>query len=312
MGTKHSNQSPLGSDFSEDPDDIDQPGAEDEGDVNRSALNDAKMWQHLPRLIIAVRTKWHGYRLDPNHDRIDALRDEVQLLVYWLSRQIVKSSRVSYVDTGPRGGESGNLRRTAKMGTFGGAQTTDLQHELWTNVLDSKTVTDLVSAAKDDIVTYLIRILIHKKIDRYRKYQTRKKYDGELAEDVATAMRRSKRPKNDATGRDADHTPAADLLLRPEDASMAAARCAEAYQCLEQFSEFLEQEKLNPKLESVAWAVWMSRPLSAKTRGEDTSENQKITDSALARDLGMPKKTFDLYKSKAAMLVKRFRGQTGW
>lgn len=250
------------------------------------------MRQHLPDLILAVKRSWSDYHLSPDHDQINAMRGEVQLLVYWLARRVAMMSHVQFRDEAGR-------QKQAGMGGIGGIQVTELQHDLYGDVLGKRSVTELVEGAQTDFVAFLTRILVNAKISRYRRVRT----EGEiivLGEDMLS---------ND--DEDSRNECIEDILSGPDYAYKSAQFCAEAIQCLEQFEAFIEEEKLHPKLELVAWELWLSAPLSGKDQG-DTSDNKANQDAALAKKLGMPKKTFDRYKPQAKGLVTRFREKTGW
>lgn len=51
---------------------------------------DAQMLAALPQLKEAVKQGWQHYRLDPQHAHINAMREEVKLLAYWLARYVAR------------------------------------------------------------------------------------------------------------------------------------------------------------------------------------------------------------------------------
>jgi hypothetical protein len=248
------------------------------------------MWCHLPKLMAAVKNHWRDYRLDPCHDRINTMRDEVELLLVWLARRVAKGAVVKFA------AETG-AKQQARFAAFDGMGTTDLQGQLYHDVLDKKTVTQLVEGANGDLVAYLTTILSNAKINAYRKYETRVTYVV-LTQDLLAS-------EDDAHG----HEALEDAVASPDFFSADASRVAEALQCLEQFSKFIEAENLNEKAETVAWALWMAEPLS---NDGDTKENKANTDIALAKEIGIPKSTFDRYKQMSKILVERFRQENGW
>ena len=251
----------------------------------------AQMWHYLPKLIAAVKAGWEGYRNDPSHTRIDAMREEVELLLYWLARRVAQSHTVHHQD--------GDASRQMRVGAFGGHSHTELQHQIYEEVRGGKTITQLVEGAQDNFVNYLTVILSNRKTSLYRKNRTHDKYISP-ADDLLAAQ-----PGEES------HERAEDILLRPDQAGLSAQQCAEGLQCLEQFAAFIAAEKLKPQLEQVAWAMWMAAPLGRKDEG-DISQNTLNTDRALAEEIGMNPKTFERYKPMARMLVKRFREKTGW
>ena len=253
---------------------------------NEQLSLDGWMRIELPRLKEAVKNRWKNYRFDPSHAQVDAMRKEVQLLIYWLARYVAKSGKVHFRD--------GDVSRQVRVGEFGGLGCTELQHQIYENVLSRHTVTQLVAKPRDDLVNYLHHTLVNEKTDMYRKWRTERQVMQDLS----------------ASGTDEDAASEVDQIqflghdLTPE-------RIVEALDCLEQFVEFMEAERLNPKLEQIVWALWMSAPLSDKAKG-DLSDNRANTDARLAESLGIPKKTFDRYKPMARALVERFREQSGY
>lgn len=258
----------------------------DDDSLNPTAL----MRQNLPALIAAVKTHWCNYQVSPDHDRINAMRGEIQLLVYWLARRVAMASHIRFED------ESGRPQQMV-TGAFGGGQITDLQHGLWADVLSKRTVTELVQSTKSDLVAMLTRMLVNAKVSRYRRHR--------LEDKSIIALGDMGFPDNEDNDIDIDD------VAGPDFAQKSAEDVYTAIQCLELFETFLAAKKLNPKLEAVAWALWMSAPLSDRHAG-DTSDNKANQDAALAEQIDMPKKTFERYKYQARSLVDEFRETTGW
>lgn len=268
--------------------------------IEGSPTMDAEMWRHLPKLMTAVKSHWQGYQLDPSKDRINSMREEVQLLLYWLARRIAKQGIVRFT------GEHG-ARQHAKLGLFDGMSTTDLQGQIYHDVCSKKTVTQLVEGANGNLVGYLTRILSNEKINIYRRAEVRIDH---------VVMAQDLLPSNEE---DVSHEAAEDVVSPADFFSVESSHVAEALQCLEQFSEFIEAENLNDKLKTVAWALWMAEPLTNKNSDSDketnaliVKENKANSDIALAKEVGIPKSTFDRYKQMSVILVERFRQERGW
>lgn len=263
--------------------------------IEGSPTMDAEMWRHLPKLMTAVKNHWQGYQLDPSKDRINSMREEVQLLLYWLARRIAKQGIVRFA------GEHG-ARQQARLGLFDGMSATDLQGQIYHDVCSKKTVTQLVEGANGNLVGYLTRILSNEKINIYRRAEVRMDHVV-MAQDLLPA-------DEGHVSREA----AEDVVSRGDYYSVDSSRVAEALQCMEQFSTFIEAENLNDKLKTVAWALWMAEPLTNKNSDSDketsahiVKENKANSDIALAKEVGIPKSTFDRYKKMSVILVERFR-----
>lgn len=263
---------------------IDAASADDE---TVSSL-DAHMLAALPRLKEAAIRGWKDYRLDPRHDRIDAMRDDLRLLVYWLAREVAGSSWVHF--------QEGEASRKLRVGPFGHNTCTELHHQLYGQMFDRHSVTELVSSADTDLVGFLYTILKNDKTSLYRKWRTEIRHMKDIH--AGTADERDEEEREAALIEGFGHE------LTPE-------RIAENLQCLERFARFLQAEQLNETLEQVALVLWLSAPLISKSHG-DLSENTRNTDIELAKSLGMAKSTFDRHKKKALALVLRFRSQNGY
>lgn len=273
-------------------------GSDSDGGNSEPLSLDARMRQQLPKLISVVREHWRQWRDDPNHDRIDAMREDVELLLYWLARQVGNSSIVQVTGAGmtSAGAVSG---RPVRFGHVPGVPPTELQNDIYAQVRTRRSVTQLVEGAQGDFIAYLNRVLSNAKIDAFRRVKTYGEYVTN-AEDLLL------------TAEDEDRDDSAiDIVSGLHTPACSSERLAIALECLEQLSAFMMEEKLQPKLQEVVFALWLAAPLSDK-HGGDISDNQKNTDIALARQLGMPKKTFDRYKKNAHTLMQRFRDKTGW
>ena len=144
----------------------------------------AQMWHYLPKLIAAVKAGWEGYRNDPSHARIDAMREEVELLLYWLARRVAQSHTVHHQD--------GDASRQMRVGAFGGHSHTELQHQIYEEVRGGKTITQLVEGAQDNFVNYLTVILSNRKtslqcLEQFAAFIAAEKLKPQL-EQVAWAM----------------------------------------------------------------------------------------------------------------------------
>ena len=258
--------------------------------IDGSPTLDAEMWRHLPKLMLAVKNHWQGYQLDPSKDRINTMREEVKLLIYWLARRVAKQGIVRFA------GDFG-ARQQARLGLFDGMSTTDLQGQIYHDVCTKKTVTQLVEGANGNLVAYLTTILSNAKVSIYRKAAVRLDHVV-LAQDLLSSDEG-----------DVSHEAAEDAVSPANYFPVESSRVAEAMQCLEQFSEFIEAENLNEKLKTVAWALWMAESLS---NDGDKTANKANSDIALAKEVGIPKSTFDRYKQMSVILVERFRQEKGW